>query len=461
MQKIIIQNFAAIKFAEIEIKKLLVIIGEQSSGKSTIAKLISFFKELRELLFDNITNGESADFDIVTDLIVAIRAKFYDYFGSTNYLLDFEIIYYYDVAQNKFLTLTLNNKNKLHPTFSPEFNLINLARGVFNNYKQSFFDLKNQELGNSMSQIIEQQELLNKLKIPLLQILDNFFDNKHNDALYVVAGRNVTVSYSKIFENFLLSNFEKNISFQNKTQTIDETLMLKFIKKIDSIKSFFKKFGSFQEINSYFTTATNNQKLNTLILQIEKILKGKYSFDDFGEKITGLLGNSYVFLSNASSGQQEAIRILQDIFLSTLNKDKVFRVVEEPEAHLFPVAQKLLIESLLFLANENEYNQLIITTHSPYVLTVLNNSIFGQRIIDKNPASKEAVETIIKQDFLIKSQDVAVYSLATAENGSIASSIINPDTGLINQNYLDTVSEELGQNFNQLLSIHSRSFKRI
>ncbi|MFM6897688.1 MAG: AAA family ATPase, partial [Microcystis panniformis] len=50
MQKIVIKNFGAIEYAEIEIKKVLVLIGEQASGKSTIAKLIYFFKSLKENL---------------------------------------------------------------------------------------------------------------------------------------------------------------------------------------------------------------------------------------------------------------------------------------------------------------------------------------------------------------------------------------------------------------------------
>ncbi|MFN7516749.1 MAG: AAA family ATPase [Dolichospermum sp.] len=54
MQKIIINNFGAIKYAEIEVKKILVLIGEQASGKSTIAKLIYFFKTIQEDLFSQI-----------------------------------------------------------------------------------------------------------------------------------------------------------------------------------------------------------------------------------------------------------------------------------------------------------------------------------------------------------------------------------------------------------------------
>ncbi|MFT5917509.1 MAG: putative ATPase, partial [Bacteroidia bacterium] len=58
MQKIVIKNFGAIKEAEIKINKVLVLIGEQASGKSTIAKLIYFFKSLKRDFFDSAYNLE-------------------------------------------------------------------------------------------------------------------------------------------------------------------------------------------------------------------------------------------------------------------------------------------------------------------------------------------------------------------------------------------------------------------
>ena len=48
MQKLIIDNFKQITHAEIEIKDFLLLIGPQASGKSTIAKLIYFFKFLQQ-----------------------------------------------------------------------------------------------------------------------------------------------------------------------------------------------------------------------------------------------------------------------------------------------------------------------------------------------------------------------------------------------------------------------------
>ena len=57
MQKIVIRNFRQISQAELEVKDFLFLIGEQASGKSTIAKLIYFFKSLKQdyfnLLYDS------------------------------------------------------------------------------------------------------------------------------------------------------------------------------------------------------------------------------------------------------------------------------------------------------------------------------------------------------------------------------------------------------------------------
>lgn len=94
MQKIIIKNFAAIEYAEIDIKKVVVLIGEQASGKRTIAKLIYFFKTLKEDIFSQIYRDKQNDnFDIDSDILSPIQKKFYNFFGATNKLPEFEILF--------------------------------------------------------------------------------------------------------------------------------------------------------------------------------------------------------------------------------------------------------------------------------------------------------------------------------------------------------------------------------
>mgnify|MGYP006206212493 CR=1 FL=1 len=70
------------------------------------------------------------------------------------------------------------------------------------------------------------------------------------------------------------------------------------------------------------------------------------------------------------------MRFKKAVFVAVLNiiyGSIILRIIEEPEAHLFPVAQKHLIELLAIMVNRNEDNQLIITTHSPYILSSFNN----------------------------------------------------------------------------------------
>ena len=166
----------------------------------------------------------------------------------------------------------------------------------------------------------------------------------------------------------------------------------------------------------------------------------------------------YVYLHNASSGQQEIIRILQDIFVVIFEQQKALRIVEEPEAHLFPVAQKLVVELFALMINQNISNQLIITTHSPYVLTVVNNLLFAKRVIDKNNDKNKDVSEIIDEAFHLDPNNFSAYSLGNAN--IYCESIFNERTGLIKQSYLDAVSEMLSSDFNNLYTIHAQTFAK-
>jgi predicted ATP-dependent endonuclease of OLD family len=468
MQKIIIKNFAAIEYAEIEVKKILVLIGEQASGKSTIAKLIYFFKTIKEDIFSQIYQDKKQEnVNITFDFIFPIRDKFYDFFGSTFHRHNSEMIFYYNLDQDKFLKLSFNEKKQLQINFSHEF--------LNNNLIQSISDIKKLRNNHSnLKDMIKQLQLTYKEeKIIYAQqistLLNMLFENNQNNKLFIIAGRNATVSYSNLFEKYLFASVQKSLEenrskvFLNKEYSIDEKLMLNFIERVETIKKYFKQFGDFQELIEMYPNKINN-KINLIKNKIHQIFKGEYKIDDTGEKIVFNNDQSdYVYLSNASSGQQECIRILQDIFLNILDDVKVLRIIEEPEAHLFPIAQKQLIELLSLMVNHDEDNQLIITTHSPYILTVFNNLLFANRVVEKNPSAESEVSEIIPKDSWLKAQDFSAYSLgnqSVSETTHYCESIFNTEKGTIQQNYLDTVSEILGSDFQSLYSIHARTFKR-
>lgn len=140
MQKIAIKNFGPITEAEIELRKSIVLIGEQASGKSTVAKLVYYFKSLREDLFNKIYNESFNDdfaFDYTKYLIFPLREKFYDFFGSTHHMKNSQITFYYSLEENKFLTLTLNPNKELFSEFNPGF-IKGLSMKLNNSYCRIF-----------------------------------------------------------------------------------------------------------------------------------------------------------------------------------------------------------------------------------------------------------------------------------------------------------------------------------
>jgi predicted ATPase len=277
----------------------------------------------------------------------------------------------------------------------------------------------------------------------------------------VIAGRSATVSYSELFERELFASIKSRLQRNNdliyhlKTQAVDEILMLEFISKILNNKVYLKDWE-----NSYSEYHNSNYIL--IKKKVFEILKGEY-IDDNGEEKIILNSQESICLRNASSGQQEVIRILQDILVVITKGLILLRIVEEPEAHLFPVAQKNLVELLALMVNQNDENQLIITTHSPYILTVFNNLLFAQRVVDKNPSTEAEVEELIPKEFWLKAKDFSAYSLGNSsieEEPKYCESIFNQQTGAIKQNYLDAVSEMLGGDFNALYSIYTKNSRR-
>jgi predicted ATPase len=462
MQKIIIKNFGAIKYAEIEVKKILVLIGEQASGKSTIAKLIYFFKTIQEDLFSQIYRDKQNQYlDINSDILSPIQQKFYNFFGPTNNLPDFEITFYYSFNENKFLKLSNdeNKKMKISPidTFINEKFTI-LASDIKFRLRQEYLNINK---NRNIQPLIKEEEKI-KYAQQLYDLLNDLFQNKQRDLLFIVAGRSATVAYPSLFDNL-----KQNIpidNYERSSKTLDEMLLEKFIEKFVRVKDIFRKFRNFEGLIESYSENNIKEKLYQVKNKIDKILKGEYRIDDLGEKILfNKETEEYIYLSNTSSGQQESIRILQDIFLNILDNTKVLRILEEPEAHLFPIAQKQLIELLALMINQNNDNQLIITTHSPYVLTVFNNLLFANRVVEKNPSTESEVAQIIPQDSWLSAKDFSAYSLgnqSVSQDTNYCKPIFNQEKGTIQQNYLDTVSEILGGDFQALYSIHAKTFKR-
>lgn len=189
----------------------------------------------------------------------------------------------------------------------------------------------------------------------------------------------------------------------------------------------------------------DKEKIGIAKRLINSILKAKYLNDGEGEKLFVDEG-IYTKINYASSGQQESIWILNLIFLAILNSQTVFVVFEEPEAHLYPSAQKEIVELISLLLNSGD-NQIVITTHSPYVLSAFNNLLFASRAAKSN---RESVGKIVPSSLWLSVADASVFKL---QSGHLAS-IVDQEEELIDIGEIDDVSEAINETFDQLLNLN-------
>ena len=324
-QRLDVTNFGPVRNVSIEIRPLLVLIGQQASGKSTIAKLIYFFQSLSSEFFSRYYQSSNEGVEIAEDLIIPIREKFYDFFGSTFHLPDFEIVYHYD--EKRYLSLSLTSKKKINAHFSDAF-FTKKDFQELRGYKKMLLQLKTELAGidNVAKKVALDERHLNYLH-QLADKINALFCNEHNDSLFILAGRNATIGYSETFENMLQQSIQKSIeeqghrAFETKEQTIDETLMLSFMQRVIKMRQSFINLGNFEGMITH-ANARLKPRLKLANRLIREVLRGQYSNSEFGERIVHP-GQGYVYLKNASSGQQESIRILQDAFLSIYQGNKL------------------------------------------------------------------------------------------------------------------------------------------
>ncbi|MEO5331876.1 MAG: AAA family ATPase [Magnetococcus sp. YQC-5] len=175
------------------------------------------------------------------------------------------------------------------------------------------------------------------------------------------------------------------------------------------------------------------------------ILKGKYSSLPDADRLS-FNDINYIDIENASSGQQSSLWISNLIsFFFTIKKSSAF-FLEEPEAHLFPEAQKQIVELISLFSSTTPGNQVMITTHSPYILSATNNLLYAYRVGQKKP---EEVAKVIDPLLWLDPKRVGAYFV---DNGTIRS-IMDDELEMIKTEEIDNVSRILNDQFDQIFAL--------
>ncbi len=393
--KIIIKKFGPIENANIEVKDFNIFIGKSATGKSLIAKLVylflGFYRDKYKIRGAN-------------DMAHRLLVNYISIFGK-NYF-DFEIIFYY--TEDKYINIKSDKIDSWNAKISEKLSID----------IETFYE-KNKKLSENYENTLDFEILENINE----KLSNNVFENKLNPIYFPTERSFFTILNETIYS---VISGDSNISI----------LMKEFGKM-------YKKYS-----NSY---SDNFDEIKARVKKyINQVIKGRYEIINNEERF--YINDHYITLKQLSSGQQQllpAIIVLSQLLKAIGNKTNRLIIFEEPEISLFPEDQKALLELLILVTKESN-SSLLITTHSPYILTSLNNLIQADNTYKLKKDKKELITKIIPKYLWLNIDDITAYEV---KKGSNVNSIVDDDIKLINAEYIDTTSEVLDSDFDLLLDI--------
>lgn len=433
MNRIDIENFGPIRKATIDLdKNLQVFIGAQASGKSTICKIIYFCQKIRDYTLDFLMDSEqfteNHKNEYFNNYLKYLTRQFMGCFGKTTHMQQFVINYQFNQKQ---ISVKLNKDGYVR--FMLNAQLKNEIYGLIDNAADMFLHGLN---SNRFGTILDNITAIGVMKRQLRDALYLIFASDA-EIIYIPAGRSLLATMSEQLHDFSITDMDLT--------------MQEFINLIRLTKS---KFGSkIPEIVKNYTKTVKGQINNTSLEQayelIKKIFKADYTSENEGEKIY-FDEHHWVKLMYGSSGQQEVLWILMLSFITILEKRRSFIVIEEPEAHLFPIAQKDVISLISLMVNATN-SRVIITTHSPYILTSLNILLYSDKVENH---IKSNHKLIIPKNLRIPYHTFAVNKVeSNSADKNNLESLLDEETHLIMTEYIDEVSSITNKELESLLNM--------
>ncbi len=472
MPKLVVKNFINIREVEIDTDKtLIVFIGATASGKSVLAKLLYFFHELirdfrqyiKEVNTDPSGHVDPASQDLSTVFHAQIAHKFREFFGDVNELMlvrgdadaakPFEITYHY--TADSALTLTLDAEKTLEillPDVMEEIEALSAAlqeklekfdkkriRGIMSELDA---DPSTKEESPSADADNDRASKRNERFLFILEMAIGLSDiteklaGTYRDSLFIPADRNIAVNYPDALKRIFYGGIKSDLQTRAATRPrANLYLIARFLEKNEEFLDIF----SAQNFHNIYderaeTDSIDKPVIEFLLKNISRILESEYETlceVPESELYLHLTGENATLLERASAGQQNVIRILQDMFTNVLYNEVTFRVIEEPEAHLHPIAQRHLMHILALMRNHID-SQIVLTTHSPYLLAVVQNLLTaGQQSVNATDKTTEIQARVSELCWLLP-DDVEVYHL----KDGVSHAIVKPDAEPVLENPL-------------------------
>ena len=157
----------------------------------------------------------------------------------------------------------------------------------------------------------------------------------------------------------------------------------------------------------------------------DNIIGGKIRYLKHLGKILYEFGNKKLPLQQSSSLVIETTPLLLYLKYSKLLDKETLVIIEEPEAHLHPDAQRVIARALVRLVNRGVH--ILLITHSPYMIQQINNCIRAHYLSKIGKLGNFLEEFNWRKDDILEPSKVSAYLFDDASNGKVKVKKLNID----------------------------------
>ncbi len=471
--KLTVKNFGPIQSAEVDVKPMTVFVGPSNTGKSYLAMLVYITaKTLKSDLLRNFIFHFKNRIVDKTETTQMIRAMFSSSVKTIHELWEEQGIYCFGEEWEKLIrhdgvqpSITISDKNKeitlnlLSPEkdkFPPPDFIKDLTEEVWALFKSDnaprvwswefgeFNQKVNEVVDKHIHNLLDFFPNTDESRGPQGDMGRKYMEMHINTTHYLPAvrgglmqshrilaslliGRAPTTGLSKeeipLLNGVLADFLQKLLIIGNEHQYDLYGLRLRENRRIQSIK----------DISELSQTIEQDIMRGTIET---KILTTRYP--DFRYNFTDLNAESRdISLVNASSSISELAPIALFIRYYLLPGDLF--IVEEPEAHLHPKAQRAIAGVLADLAKAGVY--VLVTTHSDIILEQISNFIHADNIPGDKMLNREASKHKLPVD------KIRCYSFKRFDRqGTTVKAIeFDEETGILTEDHLDEASDLYNQ----------------
>jgi len=437
MLHINLNNLGNIKEANIKLNKLTIFCGENNSGKTylnyVLYELLDKRFTLRSNIFSTIVKDTKENGSIKLNINEFLNNNFEKITSSFKKHFEESLDRFFSTTQGSFKDFKLNINQTIEETqlYCKDIRLNEeLSIGKNNN---TVCEITKQDDANIII-VIKDINLPDDMYIEFISNLffKFIFPTMFHDTFLLPAertGLNLFYQELNINRNALINHLQK--SKINPMDVIKDLIVSKYPQPIADYIEFLNDTVNLKKNRSEF------RELNSTLHN--KIIKGKYQVNSDGISFlpykTYFKGNEYqskIDLHMASSTVKTFFSL--EFYLEHMAVKGAYLIIDEPELNLHPDNQRKTARLISQIVNAGV--NVIISTHSDYIIRELNNLIMLKS--DFNSKDRLMSQYNYKEDELLSKDDVSSYLL---KDGEVKPMNITENDGIIAKTFDDVINK--------------------